>query len=149
MQVRRRRRVRGRAGADQQIDRRKMRKQLAPGMLAQAAPQPIARDGGVTEAGRDHPQPRMAVTVGAPDDLEPRGAPARAGTEDRLDLGREPQAPAPREALGRQAAPCLEGSLTVSRRRPFLRRRLSTSRPQRVFMRARKPCLRMRRLFRG
>jgi len=58
-------------------------------MLAETAAQTIAHDGGVPEAGCDHPQPRMAMIVGAPDDLEPRGAPARAGSEDRLNLGRE------------------------------------------------------------
>jgi len=43
----------------------------------------------------------------------------------------------------------LDGTLTVSRFRPFFRRRLNTSRPQRVDIRARNPCLRTRRLLRG
>lgn len=47
------------------------------------------------------------------------------------------------------AAAYFDGSFTVSRLRPFLRRRLSTSRPHRVSIRARNPCLRMRRLLRG
>jgi hypothetical protein len=38
---------------------------------------------------------------------------------------------------------------TVRRFRPFLRRRDSTARPQRVAIRARKPCLLRRRLLRG
>jgi hypothetical protein len=37
----------------------------------------------------------------------------------------------------------------VSRFRPFFRLRESTARPQRVAIRARNPCLLMRRLFRG
>jgi hypothetical protein len=37
----------------------------------------------------------------------------------------------------------------VSRLRPFLRRRDSTARPHRVAIRARNPCLLIRRLFRG
>ena len=41
------------------------------------------------------------------------------------------------------------GSWTVSRLRPFLRRRLRTARPQRVAMRVRNPCFRIRRVFRG
>src|SRR6185503_7846498 len=43
----------------------------------------------------------------------------------------------------------LVGSWTVSRLRPFLRRRLRTSRPHLVAMRNLKPCVRMRRLLRG
>lgn len=49
----------------------------------------------------------------------------------------------------RQYPPCLEGTVTVSRRRPFLRRRDRIARPQRVAIRARKPCLFDRRLLRG
>jgi len=50
---------------------------------------------------------------------------------------------------GRQEPPCFEGSETVSRLRPFLRRRERTARPHRVAMRVRKPCLLIRRLLRG
>src|SRR4051812_33157887 len=49
----------------------------------------------------------------------------------------------------RYAPAYLLGSLTVRLRRPFLRRRLSTARPHLVSMRARNPCVLMRRLFRG
>jgi hypothetical protein len=49
----------------------------------------------------------------------------------------------------RQEPPCFEGSETVSRFRPFFRRRESTARPQREAMRARNPCLLIRRLLRG
>jgi hypothetical protein len=43
----------------------------------------------------------------------------------------------------------LDGIWTVRRLRPFLRRRDSTARPQRVFMRCRNPCLRTRLRLRG
>ena len=43
----------------------------------------------------------------------------------------------------------LEGNWTVSRLRPFLRRRLRTSRPHLVAIRSLKPCVRIRRLLRG
>lgn len=43
---------------------------------------------------------------------------------------------------GNQAPEYLDGILTASSLRPFLRRRLSISRPHLVSMRARKPCLR-------
>ena len=49
----------------------------------------------------------------------------------------------------RQEPPCFDGSETVSRFRPFFRLRDSTARPQRLAIRARNPCLLMRRLFRG
>lgn len=47
------------------------------------------------------------------------------------------------------AAAYFDGSFTVRRLRPFLRRRLRTSRPHLVSIRVRNPCLRIRRLFRG
>ena len=47
------------------------------------------------------------------------------------------------------AAAYFDGSFTVRRLRPFLRRLLSTSRPHFVSIRVRNPCLRIRRLFRG
>ena len=56
---------------------------------------------------------------------------------------------AARGYLKDHAAAYLDGSRTVRRLRPFFLRRLSTSRPHRVAIRARKPCVRMRRLFRG
>ena len=61
---------------------------------------------------------------------------------------REPRA-ASETLVRRQRPPCFEGSRTVRRFRPFLRRRDSTARPQRVAIRARNPCLLMRRLLRG
>ena len=50
---------------------------------------------------------------------------------------------------GHQEPPCFDGNDTVKRLRPFFRRRESTARPQRVAIRARNPCLLIRRLFRG
>ncbi len=50
---------------------------------------------------------------------------------------------------GDQAPAYLEGSLTVKRLRPFLRRRLKTSLPHFVSIRVRNPCVLMRRLLRG
>src|ERR1700674_3423352 len=53
------------------------------------------------------------------------------------------------ESRGSYAAADLEGNWTVSRLRPFFRRRLRTSRPHLVAIRNLKPCVRMRRLLRG
>lgn len=57
--------------------------------------------------------------------------------------------PTPGEPLGRQLPPCFEGRETAKLLRPFLRRLFKISRPQRVFIRARKPCLFTRRRLRG
>jgi hypothetical protein len=66
------------------------------------------------------------------------------------NIGRAREPMSPREARRcRQEPPCFEGNDTVRRLRPFLRRRESTARPQRVAIRARNPCLLIRRLFRG
>src|SRR3954452_16746002 len=66
------------------------------------------------------------------------------------DIGRARKPMGPRQARRwRQDPPCFEGSDTVSCFRPFFRRRDRTARPQRVAMRARNPCLVIRRLFRG
>ena len=70
--------------------------------------------------------------------------------EAAANIGRAREPAGPRQARRwRQEPPCFDGSETVSRLRPFLRRRDSTARPHRVAIRARNPCLLMRRLFRG
>jgi hypothetical protein len=56
------------------------------------------------------------------------------------DLGGRRQTPGLRIPLTlRQEPPCLLPTATVSRFRPFFRRRDSTARPQRVAIRARNP----------
>jgi hypothetical protein len=66
------------------------------------------------------------------------------------DVGRAREPVGSRNARrSRQEPPCFDGIETVSCLRPFLRRRESTARPQRVAMRARNPCLLIRRLLRG
>jgi hypothetical protein len=141
--------VRRRARANENVHRRKCGNDPAPGVFPQPTTQAVARDGRPPEAGSNHTKSRMTTVVGAPDDFEPgRPLPSAAG-HHRLKLDRARETPVPRKALGRQAPPCFDGIWTVNWRRPFLRRRLRTARPQRVFMRARNPCLRIRRLFRG
>jgi hypothetical protein len=53
------------------------------------------------------------------------------------------------ESQGAYTPAYLEGNWTVSRLRPFFRRRLRTSRPHFVAIRNLKPCVRIRRLLRG
>jgi len=77
-------------------------------------------------------------------------AAAPALSEAAANVGRAREPMGAREARRRrQEPPCFDGSETVSRLRPFLRRRERTARPHRVAMRARKPCLLIRRLLRG
>ena len=141
--------VRRRPGANEQIDRGEGGEHLTAGVLPEATAQPIAGHRRVAESRGNNTESWVTTVVGTPENLEAGGTSTGAAGHHCLKVGRARETPVPREALGRQAAPCLEGILTVNCRRPFLRRRLRTARPHRVFIRARKPCLRMRRLFRG
>jgi hypothetical protein len=79
--------------------------------------------------------------------LEP-AAPAMG--EAAANVGRAHEPVGSRQARRiRQEPPCFDGSETVSRLRPFFRRRERTARPQRVAILARNPCLLIRRLLRG
>ena len=76
--------------------------------------------------------------------------PAATLLQTALEIDRARQAMGPRQPLrGRYRPPCFDAIFTVSRLRPFLRRRESVARPQRVDIRARKPCLLTRRRLRG
>jgi hypothetical protein len=68
---------------------------------------------------------------------------------DTLIVARCPQSIRPRETAGHCRHRYLEGVDAASRLRPFALRRLITLRPPVVFMRARKPCLRRRRIRLG
>src|SRR3989449_8552025 len=59
------------------------------------------------------------------------------------------EAHAARKPLCRYRLRCLDGRRTVRRLRPFFRRRDRTARPHTSFIRARNPCLLMRRRLRG
>jgi hypothetical protein len=75
-------------------------------------------------------------------------APAMSKAAANVGRAREPMS-SRKARRWRQEPPCFDGNETVRRLRPFFRRRDSTARPQRVAIRARNPCLLMRRLFRG
>jgi hypothetical protein len=55
----------------------------------------------------------------------------------------------PTKPVSQDASRCLAGVQTAKRARPFARRALITARPPRVFMRTRKPCVRLRRVTEG
>lgn len=134
---------------DDHVPRRLPRLQIAAPDFTQAPPQTIAGHRGFSETGNDDPGPRVALCVRPPGNVEMAHAhPAsRFPTVRQICAAR--QSRTRRVPLGRQRLRCFEGSLTVRRLRPFLRRRDNVARPHLVLMRARNPCLLMRRRLRG
>jgi len=123
---------------------------LLPPDLPQPPAQTIAGHRGGLELGDDQSHPWLARLVVHPDYIQVLGAAAAAMRQAAANVGRAREPMSPRQARRRrQEPPCFDGSDTVSRLRPFFRRRERTARPQRVAMRARNPCLVIRRLFRG
>ena len=138
------------AGPDDQVPRRLDRLQLDPPDLLEPPPETIAGHRGGLELRNDQSHARMARRVVGPDHVQMLEPATPAPTEAAANVGRPREPMGPRQARRRrQEPPCFDGRETVSRLRPFLRRRESTARPQREAMRARNPCLLMRRLFRG
>jgi len=118
--------------------------------LPQPPAQTIAGHRGCLELRDDESHPWLARLIVHPDHVQVLAAAAAAMGEAAANVGRAREPVGPREARRwRQEPPCFDGSDTVSRFRPFFRRRERTARPQRVAIRARNPCLLIRRLFRG
>src|SRR6266705_3633952 len=136
---------------DDQVDRRQLGEgeHVTSENLSQSAAQTIAGHRGGLKSGNDDPHPRMARRVGPPSYVEMWGAPAATRLPAGCKLRTARQAGAARKPLARYRLRCLEGRRTVRRLRPFLRRRDSVARPHTVFIRARNPCLLMRRRLRG
>jgi hypothetical protein len=83
-----------------------------------------------------HGEPHARRLVGlAPEDDEGRTVDAFAPLEERLKIG----------ASGKSLSSGEPAGQTVSRFRPFARRRFNTFRPPLVFMRSRNPCVFARR----
>lgn len=142
--------VRATAGAYHDIDGGKSRQRVAAQNLAETAAQTIAGHRTLGMAGYDDAHAGMAFGVRLPGEIEMRGAPALTLLPARRELRGAGETRAAREPLARYRLPrCLDGSRTVSCLRPFLRRRDSTARPHLSAMRARNPCLLMRRRLRG
>jgi hypothetical protein len=121
--------------------------------LAQPSLEPVPIDRGMrifwhheadTRVGKIRGRSRRA-------DIEVRHAETSPGASDSVEViaAGQPVASRKNRAGGYSPPAYFDGSRTVRRFRPFFRRRLKTSRPQRVDMRVRKPCVRIRRLFRG
>ena len=96
-------------------------------------------------------QPPPGQKAAGKSDTEPRDV--QFGIAPLADVSPRvlcPESAAVRGGSGGDQTPAyLEGSLTVRRLRPFLRRRLRTSLPHFVSIRVRNPCVLMRRLLRG
>ena len=121
-----------------------------PPDLSETAPQTIAGHGGGLELGDDQSHPRLARWIFQPDHVEMLEPAAPAMSQATANVGRACEPVGSRQARrSRQEPPCFDGIETVSCFRPFFLRRERTARPQRVAMRARKPCLLILRLLRG
>ncbi len=142
--------VSGGSGPNQQVAGALAVLHLGAPDFPEPTPQTITGHRRVMELGNYKPHPGEARGIVGPDQLETGGPAAFPGAEYPMDIGGPPEPLGAIETLSRrQYPPCLEGMTTVSRRRPFLRRRDRIARPQRVAMRARKPCLFTRRRLRG
>ena len=136
--------------ADYYIPCRQRFHQLPAPHFLEAPAQTIAGHPGGLELWNDESHPRMARWIFCPHHVEMAEPPPSSRSQHSRELGhaREPTRAQP-ALVCRQRPPCFEGTLIVKRLRPFLRRRDSTSRPQRSAMRARKPCRLSRLRLRG
>jgi hypothetical protein len=142
--------IRRRPGPDDQVALGLVRLNVLPPDLPQPAADTIAGHRGRLKPGDDQSHPWVARRVVDPEYVEVLQAPPPSLGHAPADVRRPRQPARPGEPCRcRQEPPCFEGSEMASRFRPFFRRRDSTARPQRVAIRARNPCLLIRRLFRG
>jgi hypothetical protein len=105
-----------------------------PERLTQTPAGAIALHGVAQVSAHGEPDARWPVGL-TPQHDERRTVDAFAPLEERLEIGASGQSLTARESAGQ----------TVSRFRPFARRRFNTFRPPFVFMRSRKPCVFARR----
>lgn len=121
-----------------------------PPQLPEPTLQTIAGHRRLPEPRYDQSQTGVARCSGRPMDVQccPANPASRAQDPPHLRPRHQP-ARAPKALGAGQTRACFEPMETVSRFRPFFRRRDSTARPQRSAIRFRKPCLAIRRLFRG
>ena len=135
---------------DQQISGGLLNLDVSAPDLPQAPAKTISGHGGRLKFRDDQSHPRLARLIVDPDHVQVLEATAPAMGQAAANVGRAREPAGSRQARRwRQEPPCFEGNETVRRLRPFFRLRDRTARPQRVAIRARNPCLLMRRLFRG
>ena len=129
-----RRRQGGRPADDHERRAGRSGRASRPKGLTQTSPCPIALDGVAQLSAHREPDARRLVGV-APQHDERRTVDAFAPLEERLKIRSSGQPLSSRESAGQ----------TVSRFRPFARRRFNTFRPPFVFMRSRNPWVFARR----
>ena len=134
--------------------RRQLRPQLFPETFAHATLHPVAHDRDSDSARHRHAQPRaLRLILKIPRiDHEMRSRKSHAVSLEAQKL-RAPMQPVGRgeaQLRAHSAQPgCLAGIEIARRARPFARRRLRILRPPGVAIRARNPCVRLRRRLCG
>jgi len=129
-----RRRERGRPADDHERSACRGGHARRPKRLTQTPPRAIALYGVAQLSAHGEPHARRLAGF-APENDERRTVDAFAPLEERLKIGASGQSLSSGEPAGQ----------TVSRFRPFARRRFNTFRPPFVFMRSRNPCVLARR----
>jgi hypothetical protein len=138
------------AGANDQVPRGLMGLKVDAPDFAEAPTETITGHRGRLKFRNDQSHPRVARRVVCPDHVQVLVTATPSFVQAAANVGRAGEPVGSRHARrSRQEPPCFDGSETVRSFRPFLRRRESVARPQRVAIRARKPCLLIRRLLRG
>ena len=141
--------VRRRKCPHDDVDVRQHREHVDPYDFAKPAFHAIAIDGGVRVPRHDDARPGVTQKGSDIPNVKVRGSDSLPLQADRLERAFPRQPVGARKAAIGQMPAYFDGSLTVRRLRPFFRRRLSVSLPHFVSIRARNPCVAMRRLFRG
>jgi hypothetical protein len=131
------------------VHRRDVPDQVATDRFTQMALEPVSLHVGVSVFRNDEPNTGMMQKGSDSPELEMLGQDALPIARHRVKVGSPGQPIRAWKAKINQAPAYLVGSLTVSLFRPFFRLRLNTSRPHRVDIRVRNPCVRIRRLLRG
>ena len=138
-------------GNDQHVERRGQRGALAAEEFAHQAADAVARRRATNLAAGGDAESRWEMLSGSDDHDEMRDGLTPPLALQRQELVSLAQAELRRETLRpiRVQFGCLGGIETVNRLRPLARRRLMTSCPPGVLIRARNPCVRLRRLLLG
>jgi hypothetical protein len=114
---------------------------------------PVTQHRSSNAAARRDAEPRGPARPGRSDHHEPHPGVAAPNPLQGKKFSALADAPCPWQPLvnnGRRCQRgCLGGMLTVNRLRPLARRRFNTCRPPGLLMRARNPCVRLRRLLLG
>ena len=118
--------------------------------LAHQPPHPVAGHRPADVPAGGNAEARDPIVTSLRDDHKTGTRPAAADPLQAEKLGALADAMCLRESLVvARLQGCFGGMLTVSRLRPLARRRFSTCRPAGVAMRARNPCVRLRRRLLG